>query len=130
MQQQQNGSPYDPRTNELRLLAIRWRVSAATILRWHAANSKQYLLLTAGMKKRENAALSTRINNLSLFVQQHGIFIKDVVRLSGLTRQTLNRLARKKRTTCRLRDLVAGTAVLLAAPTEDTACESNGGQQV
>ena len=47
--------------------------------------------------------------SLSLHCQSQGVFISDVVEASGLTRQTLGRLAKKKNTH-RVRDLVAATA--------------------
>lgn len=130
MQQPPRDSTYSNLSDfDLVPLARRWGVSGATILQWRETGDKQFALLAIGMKARDkqrSAAASPGhshmpVKNLSLFVQQHGVYIKDVVRLSGLTRQTLGRLAGKRRSACRLRDLIAGTEATLAAATESMA---------
>ncbi len=107
-------------TEQIVLLARRWGVGAATILKWHLDNSEQLRVLNAGRIARKDSLHAPSIGNLSLFAQQHGIFIKDIVRLAGVTRQTLNRLNRKQRSRCRLHDLIAGTEATLAASGSDS----------
>ena len=89
-------------------LAHRWQVRPGTLDRWQAANGTQYRLLRRGATLRRDRAHGP-IDSLSQYVQRHGIFISDVVEASGLSRQTLNRLA-KRHNTHRLRDLIAGVA--------------------
>ncbi len=102
-------------TNDATRHSTRWCVSWATIGTWSSTGARQYQLLKSGAAARVAADdRCSPIKSLSLHCQAQGVFIKDVVEASGLTKQTLNRLA-KHRNTHRLRDLVAGTAVLVAA---------------
>lgn len=106
----------DMKFRDIKYNSKRWGVSMLTIDTWIKESNIQLALLKRGAAWRtdEKDNRSSPISSLSHFTQAQGVFIKDVVEYSGLTKQTLNRLA-KRRNTHRVRDLIAGSAVLVAA---------------
>ncbi len=105
-------------------LEKRWKVD------FRRLDAAQYALLLAGRQYRidtQDSHISVLRGGLSRYCQERGVFIADVVEHSGLTRQTLSRLSRQYNTH-RVRDLIAGTAALVAAGNRDRVAEHRGKQ--
>ena len=96
---------------------VRWDVPPARIKRWWRDRDPQLLVGQAGKRYRyADLDLARRpiTCGIAAYAAARGVTVAQLEARTGLTRRTLNRLALSNNTH-RVRDLVAGVAVLLAA---------------
>lgn len=109
----------------LAAFSLRWRVSAARLKRWYKISDVQLAVqLAVGergaqlrMRTGDKARKPIR-GGVAAYAAARGVTVAQLETETGLTRRTFNRLA-KSNNTHRVRDLVAGVAVLLAARAQE-----------
>lgn len=101
----------------LAAFSLRWCVSAARLKRWYKIGEGQLAVGEPGAQLRMRGGDTARgpiRGGIAAYAAARGVTVAQLEAETGLTRRTFNRLANSNNTH-RVRDLVAGVAVLLAA---------------
>ena len=104
----------------MRFFDTRWRMSARRLSRRYDAGDPQVRVGMSGERERcyaKDTARGPIRGGIAAYAAARGVTVAQLEQHTGLTRRTFNRLAGSSNTH-RVRDLVAGVAVLIAADRE------------